>query len=61
MGTAIRNFRMAVYVRQIWQERGRNRTDDNIEMEPVGTLETRCQGDGIVQAEEDPKNLQLNT
>ena len=53
MSTVIASSRMAVYVRQMWQERGNTRTDDHIEMEPVGTFETRCQGDGIVQTEED--------
>ena len=53
LSIVIANSRIAVYVRQIWQERGGNRTEDNIEMEAVGISATRCQGDGIVQAEED--------
>ena len=53
MSTVIGNSSIAVYVRQIGQERGSNRTEDNIEMEPVKIPATRCQGDGIVQAEED--------
>ena len=53
MSTIIGNSSIAAYVRQIWQGKGSNRSEDNIEMEPVQIPATRCQGDGIVQAEED--------
>ena len=48
--TLIADSRVAVYIRQMWQEREAARTEEQIEMEVVQTPATRPQGDVIEPA-----------
>ena len=53
MISVIGNCRIAVYIRQMWQEREAARIEEQIEMEVISTPATRLQVEVIKPAEDD--------